>query len=58
VLVKIHSTALNPVYWKIQKLGFYSEVFPLVLGSDISGGEVVELDEGEGVSHFSKDDKM
>jgi NADPH:quinone reductase-like Zn-dependent oxidoreductase len=58
VLVKIRSTvtALNPVDWKIQKLGFYSEVFPLVLGSDISGGEVVEL--GEGVSHFSKDDKV
>jgi NADPH:quinone reductase-like Zn-dependent oxidoreductase len=55
VLVKVHSTALNPVDWKIQKLGFYGDVFPLVLGSDISG-EVVEL--GEGVSQFSKGDKV
>ncbi|RXW19602.1 hypothetical protein EST38_g6248 [Candolleomyces aberdarensis] len=55
VLVKVHSTALNPVDWKIQKLGFYSEVLPLVLGADIAG-EVVGL--GEGVSQFSKGDKI
>ncbi|KAJ2915219.1 hypothetical protein MD484_g5214, partial [Candolleomyces efflorescens] len=55
VLIKIHSTALNPVDWKIQRLGFYTDVLPLVLGSDISG-EVVEL--GEGVSQFSKGDKV
>ena len=55
VLVKVHSTALNPVDWKIQKRGIYSGVFPLVLGSDIAG-EVVEL--GEGVSQFSKGDKV
>jgi triacylglycerol esterase/lipase EstA (alpha/beta hydrolase family) len=55
VLVKVHSTALNPVDWKIQQRGIYSEVFPHVLGSDIAG-EVVEL--GEGVSRFSKGDKV
>ena len=55
VLVKVHSTALNPVDWKIQKRGIFSEVFPLVLGSDIAG-EVVEL--GEGVSQLSKGDKV
>jgi NADPH:quinone reductase-like Zn-dependent oxidoreductase len=51
VLVKVHSTTLNPVDWKIQQRGIYSEVFPHVLGSDIAG-EVVEL--GEGVSQFPK----
>ncbi|KAJ3507255.1 hypothetical protein NMY22_g16987 [Coprinellus aureogranulatus] len=55
VLVKIHSSALNPVDWKIQKYGIYIEKFPAILGSDIAG-EVVEL--GEGVSHVAVGDKV
>ena len=55
VLIKVEAAALNPVDWKIQKYGLYSDVLPAVLGSDIAG-EIVEL--GEGVSHFSKDDKV
>ncbi|KAJ2936606.1 hypothetical protein H1R20_g484, partial [Candolleomyces eurysporus] len=47
VLVKIYSSALNPVDWKVQKHGLYVENYPAVLGTDIAG-EVVQL--GEGVS--------
>ncbi|KAJ2917339.1 hypothetical protein MD484_g3049, partial [Candolleomyces efflorescens] len=47
VLVKIYSSALNPVDWKIQKHGWFVNEYPAVLGTDIAG-EVVEL--GEGVS--------
>ncbi|RXW16422.1 hypothetical protein EST38_g9432 [Candolleomyces aberdarensis] len=47
VLVKVYSSALNPVDWKIQKHGWFVEEYPAVLGTDIAG-EVVQL--GEGVS--------
>jgi len=55
VLVKIHSTALNPVDWKIQKLGYFISDFPAVLGTD-SAGVVEEV--GEGVTTFKKGDKV
>ncbi|KIJ54533.1 hypothetical protein M422DRAFT_24482 [Sphaerobolus stellatus SS14] len=55
ILVKIHSTALNPVDWKIQKLGYFINDFPAILGSD-SAGTVEEV--GEGVTKFQKGDKV
>ncbi|KDR68604.1 hypothetical protein GALMADRAFT_256890 [Galerina marginata CBS 339.88] len=55
VLIKIKSTSLNPVDWKIQKLGVFVENYPIILGSDVAG-DVVEL--GEGVTEFKKGDKV
>ncbi|KIJ60387.1 hypothetical protein HYDPIDRAFT_170285 [Hydnomerulius pinastri MD-312] len=55
LLVKIHSTALNPVDYKIQETGIFVENYPAVLGSDIAG-TVEEV--GEGVHNFSKGDKV
>ena len=51
----IHATALNPVDWKIQKLGYFVDKFPAVIGSD-SSGEVVEV--GEDVTNFTKGDRV
>lgn len=51
LLVKIHSSGLNPVDWKIQKYGRLVETYPAVLGTDIAG--VVEA-VGEGVTAFEK----
>ena len=53
--VKIHATALNPIDWKVQKLGFFVDWFPAVLGTDIAG-EVVEI--GEGVEKWKRGDRM
>jgi len=55
VLVKILSTALNPVDWKVQKLAYFVKEFPAVIGSD-SSGEVAEV--GEGVTNFAKGDRV
>ncbi|KAH9481171.1 Zinc-type alcohol dehydrogenase-like protein C2E1P3.01 [Psilocybe cubensis] len=54
ILIKIHATSLNPVDWKIQKLGVL-EKYPAILGTDIAG-EVEEL--GEGVSEFKVGDRV
>ena len=55
LLVKIRSTSLNPVDWKIHKYGIFVEEFPAVLGSDLAG-DVVEV--GEGVTTFAKGDRV
>ncbi|KAM6490695.1 GroES (chaperonin 10)-like protein [Amanita muscaria] len=55
VLVKVHSVALNPVDWKIQKYGALVEYFPAVLGLDIAG-DVAEV--GEGVTGVSVGDRV
>ncbi|KAM6490699.1 GroES (chaperonin 10)-like protein [Amanita muscaria] len=55
VLVKVHSAALNPLDWKIQKYGIFVEHFPAVLGSDIAG-DVAEV--GEGVTGVSVGDRV
>ena len=57
VVVKVHSTALNPVDWKVREYGFEAFVkeYPAVLGSD-AAGTIEEV--GEGVSGFSKGDRM
>lgn len=55
VLIKVQSTALNPVDWKIQKYGHLIDGYPAVLGSDIAG-DVVEV--GEGVTDFKLGDRV
>lgn len=55
LLIKVHSTALNPVDWKIQVHGLYVEEYPTVLGVDIAG-TVEAL--GEDVDNFSKGDRV
>ncbi|TEB33450.1 GroES-like protein [Coprinellus micaceus] len=55
VLVKIQSSALNPVDWMIQKLGILIKDYPALLGFDIAG-DVVGL--GEGVTQVEIGDKV
>lgn len=55
LLVKIHSTSLNPVDYKIQETGAFVEKFPAILGVDVAG--IVE-DVGEGVQDFVKGDNV
>jgi len=55
VLIKIHSAALNPIDWKIQKFGRFVENFPAIVGSD-AAGEIADV--GEGVTTFKKGDKV
>lgn len=55
VLVRVESTALNPVDWKIQATGYFVNQYPAILGSD-AAGVVVAL--GEGVTKFAVGDKI
>ncbi|KAJ3523451.1 hypothetical protein NMY22_g11437 [Coprinellus aureogranulatus] len=55
VLLKVHSSALNPVDWKLGKYEFLGEKYPTIRGSDIAG-EIVEV--GEGVSRFLVGDRV
>ncbi|KAF8643159.1 hypothetical protein AX16_009202 [Volvariella volvacea WC 439] len=55
LLVKVRSTALNPVDWKIQKWGWFVNEYPAVLGTDVAG-DVVKV--GEGVTKFKVGDKV
>ena len=58
VLVKVLSSALNPMDWKIQKYSVGEPLvseYPAILGID-SAGEVEAL--GEGVTGFAKGDKV
>ncbi|KAF8972281.1 chaperonin 10-like protein [Flammula alnicola] len=55
ILIKVQSTALNPVDWKIQKYGGFVEDFPAILGTGIAG-DVEEV--GEGVTDFKKGDRV
>lgn len=55
LLIKIKSTALNPVDWKIQRHGAFIESYPAVLGTDVAG-DVIQL--GEGVTKFEKGDRV
>ena len=55
ILIKIKSTALNPVDWKIQKYSILTDKYPAIIGVDIAG-DVEEI--GEGVTGFQKGDKV
>ena len=55
ILVEVRATGLNPVDWKIQKIGFAVSEYPAVLGSD-SAGVVKEV--GEGVAGFEVGDRV
>ncbi|KAI0789971.1 GroES-like protein [Abortiporus biennis] len=55
ILVRIESTAINPVDWKIQDTGYFVDKFPFVLGTD-AAGTVAAL--GEGVTQFQIGDKV
>ena len=57
LLVEVHSTALNPVDWKIQAHDFGGIIkeYPAVLGTDCAG--VVKA-VGEGVTDFAVGDKV
>ncbi|CAL1717202.1 unnamed protein product [Somion occarium] len=57
VLVRIESTALNPVDWKIKAWGYLHTVkeYPAIVGTD-AAGVVVAL--GEGVTKFAVGDKI
>ncbi|UZJ52429.1 hypothetical protein CBS101457_001749 [Exobasidium rhododendri] len=46
VLIKVTSTAINPVDWKIRDWAFYVKEWPTILGSDAAG---VVVDLGKGV---------
>src|SRR5579871_4019777 len=58
VLIRIYSTSVNPIDWKIRK-GMRKEggerPFPLILGWDVSG--VIEK-VGSSVSHFKIGDEV
>ncbi|TFY64053.1 hypothetical protein EVJ58_g2887 [Rhodofomes roseus] len=55
VLIKVHSTALNPVDWKIAAHGYFIEKYPAILGGDAAG--VVE-EVGPGVTNLKKGDRV
>ena len=55
LLVKVHSVALNPVDWKIQKGMPFGIDFPVILGQDIAGDV---QDVGQGVTSFKKGDRV
>ena len=57
VLVKVFSTALNPIDWKIHKgpYDFFATTYPFILGLD--GAGIVEK-VGAEVTNVAKGDKM
>ncbi|KAH8074799.1 GroES-like protein [Cristinia sonorae] len=55
VLIRVESTALNPVDWKVQVYGVFVNEYPAILGTD-SAGVVVEV--GEGVTNLAVGDRV
>lgn len=55
VTVKIYSTALNPIDWKVKDYGLFVNEYPAVVGSD-GAGTIEEV--GEGVVQWKKGDKV
>lgn len=55
ILVEIHSTGLNPVEWKIAKVGIIVTEYPAILGIDAAG---VVKEVGDGVTAFKVGDKV
>nr|VWP00646.1 ATP-dependent RNA helicase CshA (EC [Ganoderma boninense] len=57
VLVKVEATALNPIDWKIQSLGFFVEKYPAVLGFDAAGA-IAQVGEGIPSTSFAIGDRV
>lgn len=55
VLVEVHSTALNPVEWKIQAFNLIITEYPAVFGNDAAG---VVKKVGEGVTNVVVGDRV
>ena len=55
VLIRVESTSLNPVDWKMHTYDLLVQNFPAILGSDIAG-VVEEL--GSKVTKFAKGDRV
>ncbi|KAH8101000.1 GroES-like protein [Cristinia sonorae] len=57
ILVRVESTALNPIDWKVQATEYsnYMQEYPAILGSD-SAGVVVAV--GEGVDNLAVGDRV
>ena len=55
VLIKTQYAALNPVDYKIQRVGRFFDTFPRVLGGDVSG-TIAKV--GSGVSNLKEGDKV
>lgn len=55
ILIKVQASSLNPVDWRIVRLGQFIQEFPAILGYDIAG-DVVEL--SEGVNDFKVGDRV
>ena len=58
ILVEVHAAGINPIDWKIREgmmSARYGEVFPMVLGLDVSG---VVVETGKAVTKFSRGDEV
>ncbi|KAJ3555188.1 hypothetical protein NP233_g12267 [Leucocoprinus birnbaumii] len=55
IIVKIHSSSVNGMDWKIPKYGIIISEYPAVLGYDVAG-DVIAV--GEGVTKFAVGDKV
>ncbi|KAI0080785.1 GroES-like protein [Panus rudis PR-1116 ss-1] len=55
VLIRVESTAMNPLDYKIQELGLFVDSYPSILGLDASG-VVVEI--GRGVRNLAVGDRV
>ena len=55
IVVKVHSTALNPIDWKIRAYDIRVQQYPSVVGSD-GAGTIEEV--GEGVVQWKKGDRV
>lgn len=56
VVVKAHSIAVNPVDWKMQDGGLFSQIpLPFVMGHDVAG-EIYDV--GTSVNNFKKGDRV
>ena len=55
IVVRLQSSALNPIDYKIQELGLWITEFPTILGCE-AAGTLEKL--GEGISGFAKGDRV
>lgn len=55
LLVKVFASALNPIDWKQQEMGFFEDSYPIVFGID-GAGTVVAV--GSEVTGFAEGDPV